>query len=101
MKCGFDGQSLHFSHRRYEDRTLESRIDYDKLIIDLFHNGMKNPLITHKGHVLIGMRRFEIMKTMGHVQVKCWEITEDVSQWDRDDLPRLQVLRDSYNPAVY
>lgn len=57
---------------------------------------MMDPLITYKGHILIGMRRFEIMVGLGQTAFPCIEIDEDVGQWWRDDLPRLEELRRYY-----
>ena len=93
---GFKGDRIDFSYRPYEERSAEAQADYDALHQDLLARGMLNPLITFKGHILIGMRRFEIMRELGQSEFPCIEVLEDVSKWWRDDLPRLEALKTMY-----
>lgn len=93
---GFDGRLLHFDYRPYEKRSPEARADYDALKKDLRSNGMRNPLITFKNHVLIGMRRYEIMVEFGTLVFRCVEILDDVSEWWKPDLPKLEALKEWY-----
>ena len=74
---------------------MEAQQSYQRLRNDLMQNGMNDPLITWKGHVLIGMRRFEIMCELGAVAFRCYEILEDVSLWTRDDIERLQQFKEA------
>lgn len=93
---GFQGERIDFTYRPYGRRSTEARAAYDELRRDLEQRGMQHPLITHRGHILIGMRRFEIMRALGQDTFDCLEIDEDVSQWWRDDLPRLEALKAHY-----
>jgi hypothetical protein len=93
---GFKGRRITFEYRRYEERSPEARESYDALRADLEANGMRNPLITYQGHVLIGMRRFEIMCERGQRIFPCIEILEDVSEWWQDGPPKLAALKRTY-----
>tara|TARA_S200002703_G_scaffold95101_1_gene82116 strand:- start:788 stop:1105 length:318 start_codon:yes stop_codon:yes gene_type:complete len=96
LRCGYDGQTIHFDYRPYEARTEAARAAYDRLRADLLANGLKDPLITYRDHILIGMRRFEILRDKRD-SFPCIEILEDVRHWTRDDLRRLNELkRDLY-----
>lgn len=95
LQPGFSGDRIDFDFRPYSKRSPEARKDYDRLKADLLSRGMLDPLITHKGHVLIGMRRFEILKDRQDT-FECIEIDEDVSLWWRDDLPKLEWLKQTY-----
>lgn len=102
LKLGFTGEYVDFSWRPYAKRTDEARADYDRLIVSLWHDGCLKPVITYKGHVLIGMRRIEIMTRLYPCQfVDCVEILEDVSRWTRDDLPRLEALKEKIGRVEY
>ena len=90
LSPGFHGEHVDFERNLHEDSA-----SYAALAADIAANGIRNPLITHRGHVLIGMRRWEIATRLGIPSVRCLDITEDVSKWGRDDIyVRLQALRD-------
>ena len=93
---GFEGKRIDFGYRKYSDRKPDDRLKYDDLKIDLLANGMRDPLITYRGRILIGMRRFEIMRDLGQRRFPCVEIEEDVGLWWKDDLPKLEALKDHY-----
>lgn len=92
---GFRGDKVQFEHRPYEQRSPAAREAYDKLKTSLEAHGMLDPLITYQGHVLIGMRRFEIMGAMTgpRTSFPCYEIQEDVANWDREDVNRLNEFK--------
>lgn len=97
---GFKGRSCSFEHRPLPDRTPEAQAAYQRLRNDLLANGMKHPLITYCGHILIGMRRFEILKDRQD-EFKCVEVLEDVRFWERDDIKRLQAFkRELYGDSI-
>jgi hypothetical protein len=94
LKLGFNGNHVDFSWRPYDKRRSDHQENYDRLIVSIFHNGVKMPLITYLGHVLIGMRRYEIaMRLNPDTVFDCVEILEDVNEWDRNDIPRLDALK--------
>lgn len=95
LTLGYKGEHCAFVWRAYKERSFEARKSYNELKADLIKNGMKHPLITYEGHVLIGMRRFEIIVALHGVQswFECYDITEDVSQWGRDDINRLEEFK--------
>jgi len=98
---GFHGEHVDFEWRPYDERKREHRADYDRLIVSVFHLGILSPLITYMRHVLIGMRRAEIGMRVGIKEVSCWEIVEDVSQWTRTDIARLNALKEKVEPVRY
>ena len=68
-------------------------MDYDRLIVSIFHEGIRAPIITWRRHVLIGMRRAEIARRLSIETVRCWNILEDVHEWHGWDLARLEALK--------
>lgn len=60
---------------------------------------MKHPLITYKGHVLIGQRRFEIMCNRVD-EFECIEILEPVEHWTTSDIDRLTRFKESIYPDM-
>lgn len=92
LVMGFKGYKVAFSCKVFKDRSAESQCAYLELKKDLIDNGMINPLITFQGHVLVGIRRFEILRDQQTV-FSCYEIKEDVYHWDRDDIERLDVFK--------
>ena len=93
LKLGFHGDHVDFDWRPYTKRSEAARADYDKLYDSIFNEGIKRPIITHGLCVLIGMRRVEIGIALGVESVDCLDITEDVSKWTRDDIPRLNAMK--------
>lgn len=92
LELGFKGRACSFEHRPLHDRTLEAQAAYQRLRNDLLTNGMKHPLITYCGHILIGMRRFEILRD--HLdEFPCVEVIEDVRLWGREDIERLRAFK--------
>ena len=80
LVCGYKGRELHFKHKHYSERSDAQRAMYDRLRAHLAENGMFNPIVTHKGHVLIGQRRFEIMREWV-TEIDCLEIITDIYDW--------------------
>ncbi len=95
LKLGFKGEHCDFTWKPYDERSPEARAAYDALRADMIRVGMLRPLITYQGHVLIGMRRFEIEVSITgeRVWLDCYEVMEDVSQWGRDDIDRLEEFK--------
>ena len=92
LECGYRNRtgSVQFNHRAYDQRAESARKRYDMLRADLEKQGMINPLITKNGGVLIGMRRFEIMRGMGQEVFECLEVTENMNLWTSKDVTRFQ-----------
>ena len=95
LVLGYDGRSVHFEHRAYENRSEEQRAAYDRLRLDIEANGVRDPLITWNNHILIGMRRYEIILDLygPDYLVSCCQITEDVARWESDDIDRLMLFK--------
>lgn len=92
LVLGFKGNSCSFEFREYADRSPEQQAAYNRLRDDLLANGMRDPLITYRNHVLIGMRRFEILRDHRE-EFECVEILEDVPNWTTADIDRLQAFK--------
>lgn len=92
LKLGFKGKSCCFEHREYHDRSPKAQAAYDRLKDHLHKHGMQHPLITYMGHVLIGMRRFEILRDVRD-EFPCIEILENVSNWQSGDIRRLNDFK--------
>ncbi len=92
---GFAGDKVQFEWRPFNERAPEAQTAYLKLKASLLKDGMRDPLITHCGHVLVGMRRFEILSEVNgsDQHYRCAEIDEDVENWDRDDVVRLDRFK--------
>ena len=103
FELGYHGSHVDFVHRPYKERSPEHRADYDKLEQSVLKNHIQKPIITFRGHILIGMRRAEIfIKHFGYFeQILCAEIQEDVYLWDRNDLPRLDELKERIGEYEY
>lgn len=101
LRLGFKGKRISFSWRPYPDRTPKAREDFDRLIVSIYHHGILCPLITHRGHVLIGQRRAEIGQRLGIETVECWDVEEDVTKWWRPDVARLDQLKLKVGEVVY
>ena len=103
LKLGYHGSHTDFVWRPYEERSEEARADYDLLEQSIIKHGVKKPVITFKNHVLIGMRRIELIeKHYGMLEeIVCAEITEDVYLWNRDDIPRLNELKKEIGEHIY
>ena len=95
LKLGYSTEGgVDFTWKPYEIRSEQQRTDFDRLRVSIEQDGIQKPLITYKGHVLIGMRRCEIAQKIGRPEfVLCAAILEDVSQWRTEDLERLAWLR--------
>ncbi len=100
---GYHGVHVDFVWRPYKERSPEARADYDLLEQSILKDRLKKPIITFRGHVLIGMRRVEIFtKHFGYFeQIACAEIQEDVYLWDRNDIPRLDELKEHIGEYEY
>ncbi len=103
LQLGYHGSHVDFVWRPYDERSEEHRKDYDLLEVSILKDRIQKPLITFKGHVLIGMRRTELFwKHYGlQEQIACAEIQEDVYLWDRNDLPRLDELKERIGEYEY
>ena len=96
LELGFVGRRISFEHRPYLMRSTEAQADYDALELDIHKHGIRDPLITHEGHVLVGMRRYEIARKIGVTRMMCIEIDEDVSEWWREGHAKLAALKKRY-----
>ena len=96
LQPGFIGRSCSFEFRDLEARSPTGQIRFEQLRTHLELHGMIDPLITHQGHVLIGMRRFDILKDKQE-EFKCLEVTEDVATWTSKDITRFQNWKTQVN----
>ena len=102
LKLGLTLRKVDFSWRPYRDRSEVARADYDRLREDIAKRGILKPIITWRGHVLIGMRRVEIARELGIPVVEAAEIIEDITEWTRDDeMNRLAKMRADIGAADY
>ncbi len=92
LVMGFKADKVAFMYTDFKDRVPAAQRAYEELKADLLENGMKEPLITFRGHILLGIRRFEILRDR-QTWFSCYEIEEDVYHWDRDDIDRLEVFK--------
>ena len=96
LEAGFIGRSCSFEFRALADRSPSGQRRFEQLQRNLEQHGMIDPLITHKGCVLIGMRRFDILKDTQE-EFKCLEVTEDVATWTGKDITRFQNWKTQVN----
>jgi len=105
LTLGLDLEHVGFDWKPYENRTPEARIDYNRLVVSMFHCGIQKPVIvaSFKGnlHVLIGQRRGEIGPKIKYHQKPFLIIEEDVTFWTRADLDRLDILRKEIGHEAY
>lgn len=90
LRPGYQGETIDFSYKPYAERGAEQRQAMDALRNDIADHGIRNPLITKSGRVLIGMRRWEIAMEQGIPTVECIELLEDVDRWMAPDVARLK-----------
>ena len=69
-------------------RSGADKSSYDNLAKELLANGMRNPLITWHGSVLIGQRRFSILYPVVEC-FPCWEIDDDIMSWGHSNVQEL------------
>ncbi len=77
-----------FVYKPYHKRTGADQSSFDNLRGELLTNGMRNPLITWNGSVLIGQRRFSILYPVVEC-FPCWEIQDNVMQWNHANVQEL------------
>lgn len=70
-------------------RSVHDQRRFETLRQHVKEHGMLNPLITYQGHVLIGMRRFEILQDQME-SFECLEVTENINNWTSMDITRFQ-----------
>jgi hypothetical protein len=99
LQMGFKGKSCSFEWRPFAERSPAAQRAYKRLKASLHAQGMRYPLITYKGHVLIGQRRFEIMRDLCY-QFECIEILEPVEDWTTPDIDRLTRFKESIYPDM-
>lgn len=99
LQLGFQGNSCCFDWRPFDRRSAEAQAAYLKLKDSLHAVGVRDPLITYRGHVLVGQRRFEIMRDRVPVFV-CYEVLEKVEDWRGPDIERLDAFKREKYPAM-
>ncbi len=87
---GFKGETCDFTFRPVEDMNPDQLASYEALREDIIENGIRNPVITYRGHVLIGMRRWMIARELGIDDLESCEIDENMGQWRLHDVRRLK-----------
>jgi hypothetical protein len=85
---GFKGKACSFEFTPMDQCSPTGRARFEKLRDDLRRYGMKHPLITYQGHILIGMRRFEVVQEWEE-EFTCVEVLEQVENWVTADIVRL------------
>lgn len=97
LVCGLKiSDEINYKHAEFHERGPSSQAQYKRLRAHLYEHGMLNPLITYRGHVLIGQRRFEIMRSRQDY-FECLEVNEDMSEWTASRVPILtQTVRKIY-----
>lgn len=101
VELGLKGRRIDFSHRPYHLRSPEARGDYDLLRESIKQQGVRDRVIVHAGHVLVGMRRVEIARELGIEHLPAAEILEDVTGWWKHDTKRLERLRLALGSTTY
>lgn len=99
LQLGAHYDHVDYCWRPFEERRPDHQADYVRLEADIRANGIKNPLITHNGCVLIGQRRCEIARKLGLGRVPCIVIDDDISADPNAD--RVLALVATYQPAPY
>lgn len=88
---GLDAYHTKWVWRAYADRPADHRADYDRLLVSIYHEGVKTPVIGWRGHVLVGQRRVEIARRLGIGSVEMLEIGEDVTLYWTHDVERIKL----------
>jgi hypothetical protein len=92
LELGFQGEKVDFSYR---ERSVQTDKPFAALRASIRANGLRWPVVTYQQHVLIGMRRVAILRElwMPHFIVPCYELDEDVHEYTRDDILRLEAWK--------
>lgn len=85
LVCGYTNGVIQFRHKAFDERSSFQQRKYIALREHLKEHGQIHPIITWQGHILIGMRRFEILREWQE-WFDCDEVDDDVSQWDHTNL---------------
>ena len=102
VRMGLHTPHVDWCWRPYDQRTIEARADYDRLVVSIYHHGVQRPLIVHGYHVLIGQRRAEIASRLGITELPALDITEDLRRATREDVERIdRHLRPLAGETVY
>lgn len=93
---GFKGDHCCFEHKDFCDRTPYAQTAYRRLEKSLLENGMTSPLIVYQNHVIVGMRRFEILRDKQQ-SFECIEVMEDLQTGGAEWVDRIN----SFAKAIY
>lgn len=97
LSLGLKGNHAYWAWKPYADRLPEHQEDYNRLLVSIYHDGVKSPVIgwtdpeTGTTHVLIGQRRAEIAERLGIETIGLVRILEDPRlywQWDLERISR-------------
>ena len=92
LEPGYQNDVIGFHFKGYDNYSDRQKSDYDNLESNILRVGVTNPLITWRGHVLIGQRRLMIIKAhpdkLGHI-VRCLEVDQDMSTWGHSSVSNL------------
>ena len=99
MALGFQGNSVSFDWRPFDERSPSAQEAFRRLERSLLDEGLRSPLITYKGHVLVGQRRFEILRDR-RSEFVCFEVTEEVENWRGPDIERLNAFKRDVYPDM-
>lgn len=90
LELGLKAPHVWWQWKPYAVRSAEHRADFDRLIVSIYHEGVRAPLVVWDRHVLIGQRRAEIARRLGIRRVPVLVIGEDVRRWWQYDLDRVR-----------
>lgn len=90
LRPGYRGATIDFTWKPYAERRGEDRQAFDALRENIREHGIRHPLVTYRGRVLIGMRRWEIARELGVEFVAVVEILDALETWRIDEVRRLR-----------
>jgi len=90
---GWQGNGvIGFNFRGYDNYNDREKSAFDALKDNLLMAGVRHPLITWRGHVLIGQRRLTIIKAHPMVLgewADCLEVEQDMQHWQHSSVSNL------------
>lgn len=96
LELGGEFDTCGYVWKPRDERPPDHQQDWDRLYADMEARGeLVNPLIVHRGHVLIGQRRCEIARLLG------WERVPYIEVDDPHPSREVAELRAQYAPVEY
>lgn len=88
-ELGLKGENVYWAWKPYEDRLPAHQADYDRILVSIYHHGVRQPVICWENHVLIGQSRVEIARRLGIKSVPALQIEEDARLYWKHDIARI------------